>query len=76
VLNNQPQGGFATRRPTADAPVASDNVWGDDGTGPRLPLSIIGAHPPDGQVCQRQLAVAMVVCAWLLIFVLDCARNW
>jgi hypothetical protein len=29
VLNNQPQGGFVTRRPTADALVASDNVWGD-----------------------------------------------
>jgi L,D-transpeptidase catalytic domain len=26
VLNNQPQGGFVTRRP-------SDNVWGDDGSG-------------------------------------------
>jgi hypothetical protein len=33
VLNNQPQGGFATRRPTADVPVASRNVWGDDGFG-------------------------------------------
>jgi multidrug efflux pump subunit AcrA (membrane-fusion protein) len=29
VLNNQPQGGFVTRRPTADV-VASDNGWGDD----------------------------------------------
>jgi hypothetical protein len=26
VLNNQPQGGFVTRRP-------SDNAWGDDGFG-------------------------------------------
>jgi hypothetical protein len=44
VLNNQPQGGFVTRRPTpqggfvtrrptADAHVASDNVWGDGGFG-------------------------------------------
>ena len=33
VLNNQPQGGFVTRRPTADVLVASDNVWGDDGLG-------------------------------------------
>jgi L,D-transpeptidase catalytic domain len=31
VLNNQPQGGFVTRRPTADDAVASDNFWGDDG---------------------------------------------
>ena len=31
VLNNQPQGGFVTRRPTADVAVASDNFWGDDG---------------------------------------------
>ena len=28
VLSNQPQGGFMTRRPTADVPVASDNVLG------------------------------------------------
>src|SRR5215471_10360654 len=33
VLNNQPQGGFVTRRPTTDALVASDNVWGDNGFG-------------------------------------------
>ncbi len=31
VLNNQPQGGFVTRRPTADVAVASGNFWGDDG---------------------------------------------
>jgi L,D-transpeptidase catalytic domain len=34
VLNNQPQGGFITRRPTVvDYPVASDNGWGDNGFG-------------------------------------------
>jgi L,D-transpeptidase catalytic domain len=33
VLNNQPQGGFVTRRPTADVLVSSRNVWGDDGFG-------------------------------------------
>jgi L,D-transpeptidase catalytic domain len=33
VLNNQPQGGFVTRRPTADVPVASGNDWGNDGFG-------------------------------------------
>ena len=33
VLNNQPQGGFVTRRPTADVAVASGNFWGDDGLG-------------------------------------------
>jgi hypothetical protein len=32
VLNNQPQGGFVTRQPTADV-IASDNSWGDDGFG-------------------------------------------
>jgi lipoprotein-anchoring transpeptidase ErfK/SrfK len=32
VLNNQPQGGFVTRRPTADV-VASDNGWGGEGFG-------------------------------------------
>jgi hypothetical protein len=33
VLNNQPQGGFVTRRPTVDVPVAGDNGWGSDGFG-------------------------------------------
>jgi hypothetical protein len=33
VLNNQPQGGFVTRQPTADVFVASDNAWGDNGFG-------------------------------------------
>jgi hypothetical protein len=33
VLNNQPQGGFVTRRPTVDVNVASRNGWGDDGFG-------------------------------------------
>ena len=33
VLNNQPQGGFVTRQPTADIDVASGNFWGDDGLG-------------------------------------------
>src|SRR5258706_265297 len=33
VLNNQPQGGFVTRRPTVDVPIASGNSWGDGGFG-------------------------------------------
>jgi len=33
VLNNQPQGGFVTRQPTVDVPVASDNGWDDNGFG-------------------------------------------
>jgi hypothetical protein len=33
VLNNQPQGGFVTRRPTVDVPVAINNGWGDNGFG-------------------------------------------
>src|SRR5947207_5149395 len=33
VLNNQPQGGFVTRRPTVDVPVASGDDWGNDGFG-------------------------------------------
>jgi hypothetical protein len=33
VLNNQPQGGFVTRRPTVDFPIASGNSWGDGGFG-------------------------------------------
>ena len=31
VLNNQPQGGLATRRPTVYVPVASGNDWGNNG---------------------------------------------
>src|SRR5712675_342254 len=33
VLNNQPQGGFLTRRPSVDVPIASGNDWGNDGFG-------------------------------------------
>jgi hypothetical protein len=33
VLNNQPQGGFVTRRPTDDVVIASDTYWNDDGFG-------------------------------------------
>jgi len=33
VLNNQPQGGFVTRRPTVDEPVASGDDWNNDGFG-------------------------------------------
>ncbi len=33
VLNNQPQGGFVTRRPSTDVLVASDNGWGGGGDG-------------------------------------------
>ena len=33
VLNNQPQGGFVTRRPTVDVNVASGNGWDDNGFG-------------------------------------------
>jgi hypothetical protein len=31
VLSNQPQGGFITRKPTANVQVASRNFWGNDG---------------------------------------------
>ncbi len=33
VLNNQPQGGFVTRRPSVDLNVAASNGWGDGGFG-------------------------------------------
>jgi hypothetical protein len=33
VLNNQPQGGFVTRQPTANVAVANQNDWGDNGFG-------------------------------------------
>ncbi|MGX7744591.1 L,D-transpeptidase family protein [Rhodopseudomonas parapalustris] len=31
VLSDQPQGGFITRKPTREVPVASDDGWGDGG---------------------------------------------
>jgi hypothetical protein len=37
VLNDQPQGGFVTRRPTVDVNVASGNGWDDDGFGSFFP---------------------------------------
>src|SRR5437764_3700202 len=46
VLNNQPQGGFITRRPTPDVLIASDDVQGDNGFGffnfPRDPAAQTG----------------------------------
>jgi lipoprotein-anchoring transpeptidase ErfK/SrfK len=33
VLNNQPQGGLVTRRPTVNVPVARANYWGNNGFG-------------------------------------------
>src|SRR5882672_11507534 len=33
VLNNQPQGGFVTRRPTVDVNVAESSTWGGEGLG-------------------------------------------
>jgi L,D-transpeptidase catalytic domain len=43
VLSNQPQGGFITRRPTVDIPVASDKLWGDGG------FSFFDQRGPDRQ---------------------------
>jgi hypothetical protein len=43
VLSNQPQGGFITRRPTVDVPVARDNLWGDGG------FSFFDQRSPDRQ---------------------------
>jgi len=43
VLSNQPQGGFITRRPTVDVPVARDNSWGDGG------FSFFDQRSPDRQ---------------------------
>src|SRR5467141_3684040 len=33
VLSNQPQGGFITRQPTVEVPIASDDGWGGNGFG-------------------------------------------
>jgi len=49
VLNNQPQGGFVTRRPTADIAVASGNFW-DDGFGS---LFQPNRNPPPGTARPR-----------------------
>src|SRR5712664_3007743 len=52
VLNNQPQGGFVTRRPTADVAVAGGNFW-DDGFGsffqPNRNAQTGNARPRGGQ---------------------------
>jgi lipoprotein-anchoring transpeptidase ErfK/SrfK len=50
VLNNQPQGGFVTRLPTADVRVASGNGWGDDGFGSFFQRSW---EPPAGNTRRR-----------------------
>jgi chemotaxis protein histidine kinase CheA len=59
VLNNQPQGGFVTRKPTADIRVASGNVWSDEGffgflNFPRNPASQSGNTRPRGGQHYRQ----------------------
>jgi lipoprotein-anchoring transpeptidase ErfK/SrfK len=51
VLNNQPQGGFITRKPTppADMMVAGDSTWGGDGFGmffQQRPLVPQPGYPP------------------------------
>ena len=46
VLNNQPQGGFVTRRPTADVLIAGDSSWGDGG-------GFFFQRNPDPQMFQR-----------------------
>ena len=57
VLNNQPQGGFVTRRPTVDVPVASANDWGNDGFGfffqPNWNSQPGNMRPRAGQYYQR-----------------------
>jgi hypothetical protein len=58
VLNNQPQGGFITRRPTADDAVVSGNVRGDDGFGslfqPNWNSQTGYTRPRGGQYFHRQ----------------------
>jgi len=53
VLNNQPQGGFVTRRPTADVAVAGGNFWSDSGLGflfqPDRPPQAANTRPRSGQ---------------------------
>ena len=50
VLNNQPQGGFMTRKPTPDVLVASGNFQGDDGFG-------FFFQPNWGQPAERELSI-------------------
>ena len=59
VLNNQPKGGFVTRKPTADIRVASGNVWSDEGflgffNLPRNPASQSGNMRPRAGQYYRQ----------------------
>jgi L,D-transpeptidase catalytic domain len=57
VLNNQPQGGFITRQPTANVAVASGDVRGDDGffsffqrSPEPQPAQPVNTRRPTGQV--------------------------
>jgi hypothetical protein len=52
VLNNQPQGGFVTRRPTVvDVRVADGNSWGDNGFG--FFFQRVNPDPQTGNTRQR-----------------------
>lgn len=50
VLSNHPQGGFVTRRPTVNVPVASDNSWGNSGFG----FGFFGQPSPNRQTGNAQ----------------------
>jgi hypothetical protein len=56
VLNNQPQGGFITRQPTANPLLASRNVPGDDGFGSFFQRAWT-PQPADPLLDPRQTAV-------------------
>jgi hypothetical protein len=52
VLSDQPQGGFATRRPTVDAPGWSGNNWGNRGFGNFFQRNWNPQRPRTGQYYQ------------------------
>ena len=52
VLSDQPQGGFVTRRPTADPPVWGGNNWGNRGFGNFFQRGWAPQRPRTGQYYQ------------------------
>ena len=63
VLNNQPQGGFITRRPTADVAVAGGNFW-DDGFGSLFPAQ---SELPDRQSASARRPVLLSAATGLVV---------
>ncbi|MDI1266064.1 MAG: L,D-transpeptidase [bacterium] len=61
VLNNQPQGGFITRKPTTDMLIAGDSVYGDGGGFNPTYQPFWGSQQPQQPVNNRVYAPRRVI---------------